>query len=56
MYDFTKAHGYDEDLVRHNLNKVVRPQTANILAPPLVKEIVKKEKPDFVKLNRTGLG
>ncbi len=56
LYDFTRAHGYDEDLVRYNLNKVVRPQTAQILAPPLVKEIVKKEKPDFVKMNRTGLG
>jgi hypothetical protein len=56
LYDFTKAHGYDEDLVRHNLNYVVRPITAHVLAPTLVKEVINKEKPDFVKLNRTGLG
>ena len=27
VYDFTKAHGYDEDLTRHNLNLVNRPNT-----------------------------
>ena len=27
-----------------------------MLAPSLVKEIVKKEKPNFVRLNKTGLG
>ena len=27
VYDFTKAHGYDEDLTRHNLNIVNRPNT-----------------------------
>ena len=56
VFDFTKAHGYDEELTRHNLNYVKRPNTAHILAPALVKEVVKKEKPDFVRLNRTGLG
>ena len=56
LYDFTKAYGYDEELVRHNLNYVKRPDTAHILAPSLVKEVVKKEKPDFVRLNKTGLG
>ena len=55
-YDFTKAYGYDEELVRHNLNSVKRPDTAHILAPSLVKEVIKKEKPDFVRLNKTGLG
>ena len=56
LYDFTKAYGYDEELTRHNLNYVKRPDTAHILAPSLKKEVVKKEKPDFVRLNKTGLG
>ena len=56
VYDFTKAHDYDEDLVRHNLNLVKRPVTAHVIAPTLVKEIIKKEKPDFVSLNKIGLG
>ena len=56
IFDFTKAHDYNEDLVRYNLNKVVRPVTALIKAPTLVKEIIIKEKPDFVRQNKTGLG
>ena len=56
VYDFTKAHGYDEELTRHNLNHVKRPDTAYVLAPTLVKEVVKKEKPNFVQKNKTGLG
>ena len=51
QYDFTRAYGYDEDLVRHNLNHVVRPTTAQVVAPPLVKPKVKVEKPNFVKKN-----
>ena len=39
VYDFTKAHDYDEDIVRYNLNKVKRPSTAIVIAPPLVKEV-----------------
>ena len=56
QYDFTKAHGYDEDLTRWNLNYVKRPDTAHIIAPTLIKVVPPKEKPDFVRLNRTGLG
>lgn len=56
LFDFTKAHGYDEELTRYNLNYVKRPDTAQILAPTLIKEVKKKEKPDFVRTNKTGLG
>ena len=56
VFDFTKAHGYNEDLTRYNLNYVKRPDTAHILAPTLIKEVIKKEKPDFVRTNKTGLG
>lgn len=42
--------------MRYNLNSVVRPNTAHVLAPTLVKQVVKKEKPNFVKLNKRGLG
>ena len=56
VYDFTKAHGYNEELTRHNLNYVKRPETATVIAPTLVKEVIKKEKPDFVMKNKTGLG
>ena len=55
-YDFTRAHGYDEDLTRHNLNYVKRPETAIVVAPTLVKEVKKKERPNFVQKNKTGLG
>ena len=55
LYDFTKAYGYDEELTRHNLNYVVRPNTAQILAPPLIKPVIKKEKPNFVKKNMSDL-
>jgi len=30
LYDFTKAHGYDEDLVRYNLNYVKRPDNVKV--------------------------
>jgi len=56
FYDFTLAFGYNEELVRHNLNSVVRPNTAHIVAPSLIKQVVKKEKPNFVKMNKQGLG
>lgn len=55
LYDFTKAYGYDEELTRHNLNYVARPNTAQILAPPLIKPVIKKEKPNFVKKNMNDL-
>lgn len=56
VFDFTRADNYDEDITRHNLNYVKRPETATVVAPPLVKEIIKPPKPDFVKLNKNGLG
>ena len=56
VFDFTKAHGYDEDLTRHNLNHVKRPDDAQIVAPTLIKIVPKPVKPDFVKQNKTGLG
>jgi len=37
------------------LNSVVRPCTAQILAPPLVKPVIKKEKPNFVRKNKDDL-
>lgn len=55
VYDFRKAPGYDEDIVRYNLNKVKRPKTAKILAPTLVKEVEVKEAPNFIKMNKNGL-
>ena len=33
-----------------------RPKTAKIVAPTLVKEVEVKETPDFIKMNRNGLG
>ena len=56
MFDFTRADNYDEDITRHNLNYVKRPDTATVVAPTLIKEIIKPPKPDFVRLNKTGLG
>ena len=50
-YDFTRAPGYDEEIVRHNLNKVVRPKTAVIRAPILHKSVVIKEKTNYVEMN-----
>ena len=55
-YDFTKAHGYDEELTRHNLNHVVRPAHIHRVVPSLIKEVIKKEKPNFVKQNKRGMG
>ena len=42
--------------MRHNLNYVKRPESAVVVAPTLVKEVIKKEKPNFVRNNKTGLG
>ena len=55
VFDFRKAPGYDEEIVRHNLNKVKRPKTAKIVAPALVKEVEIKETPNFILRNRNGL-
>ena len=55
VYDFTKAHNYDEDLVRYNLNYVNRPNTVEVLAPSLVKEIPIIPKPNFIKQNMENL-
>lgn len=55
VYDFTKAHDYDEEIVRYNLNKVKRPSTAIVIAPLLVKEVFKKEDTNFVRENKAGL-
>ena len=54
-YDFTKALGYDEQIVRHNLNKVKRPKTAIIKAPALHKSVIIVEKPNYVESNMTGM-
>jgi len=50
-YDFTKAPGYDEKIVRHNLNKVLRPKSAIIKAPSLNKSVIVQEKPNYVEKN-----
>lgn len=55
VYDFAKAHDYDEDIVRYNLNKVKRPNTAIVINPPLVKEVEQKVETNFVRENRAGL-
>lgn len=39
-FDFSKAKNYDENLVRSNLNHVVRDIDTVIVAPTLEKEIV----------------
>lgn len=52
MYDFTKAHGYDEDLTRFNLNYVKRADSIKVLAPTLVKEIPVVEPPNYVEINK----
>ena len=48
-FDFTAAFMYDEELVRHNLNAVVRPNNVQVVAPALVKPVIKKPKPNFVR-------
>lgn len=39
-YDFTKAPGYDEKIVRYNINKVKHPPDMVIVAPTAVEEKV----------------
>jgi len=54
-YDFTQAPGYDEEIVRHNLNQVLRPKTAVVRAPTLQKEIIIYPEPNYVQINKQGL-
>lgn len=49
--DFRKADGYDEDLVRANLNRVKRDYETCVVAPTLQKEIVYIPPTNFVKEN-----
>ena len=54
-FDFTTAERYDEDLVRCNLNRVKRPNTANVLQPTLVKVKEVIEPTNFIEVNRNGM-
>ena len=54
-YDFTKAPGYNESIVRNNLNHVKRPATAIVKAPTLEKIIEVIPKPNYIDLNRNGM-
>ena len=54
-FDFTKAPGYDESIVRNNLNKVIRPSTAIVSAPPLEKIIEVVAKPNYIDMNKNGM-
>ena len=38
VYDFTKAHNYDEELVKYNLNRVKRANDIEVIAPNLSQE------------------
>ena len=50
-YDFTKAPGYNEDVVRYNINKVKHPPGMVIIAPTAVKEIIFIPPTNFVTRN-----
>ena len=50
--DFSKAHMYDEELVRYNINQVKRKNSTIVAEPTAVKEVVVVEKPNFVKVNK----
>jgi len=51
-FDFTIAKNYDEDLVRCNLNRVKRPNTALVIQPTLVKKKEIVEPTNFIDVNR----
>lgn len=53
-YDFTTAPGYNEDVVRYNINKVLHPNGMVILAPTAQPVIVPKPKPNYVRINIEG--
>ena len=60
VYDFTRIPGdflttYDEDVVRHNINKVKRPDNIVVVAPSAQKEIEVVEPVNFVDKNKTGM-
>lgn len=40
---------YNEELVRHNLNSVKRPENVIIKAPELIKPVKQKEEPNFIR-------
>jgi len=54
-YDFTRAPGYDESIVRNNLNKVKRPSTAVVSKPTLQKIIEVVPKPNYIGMNKDGM-
>jgi hypothetical protein len=58
-YDFTRQPlafmNYDEDVVRHNINRVKRPAGVEVIAPPAEKEKIVIEPTDFVDKNRSGM-
>lgn len=54
--DFSKAEGYDEDLVRANLNKVKHEKNTKILKPAKIKEVVEIQPTNFITKNNFNLG
>ena len=54
-FDFTLAEGYNEDIVRNNLNSVKHPNDIEIKAPTLKKQKVAVDKPNYVNLNKLGM-
>ena len=51
-FDFTNAPGYDEEVVRFNINKVKHPENMVIAKPTAVKEVYVPPKSDFVQKNK----
>lgn len=52
MFDFSKAEGYNEDIVRANINQVRRDKYTMVAQPTAVKEIVIEPQTDFVNVNK----
>jgi len=50
-YDFTKAPGYNEQIVRYNINKVKHPSDMVIVAPTAVEEKIIIPPTNFVQKN-----
>ena len=50
--DYTKAPGYDESIVRSNINKVRHSSQCDIVAPTPIKEVVVEPPTDYFIENR----
>ena len=46
-FDFTKADGYQEDLTRFNINKVIRDRFTKVIKPTPQREVIVINKADY---------